>query len=61
MVEHIFGQIDNKTHLILKDPYKKEDLLSKLIELKADIDHFEKRLMPLEDIFIKLVKEHDNK
>lgn len=61
IVEHIFGEIDNKTHLILKDPYTKEDLLSKLIEIKADIDHFEKRLMPLEDIFIKLVKEHDNK
>lgn len=61
IVEQIYGQIDNKTHLVLKEPYNKADLLNKLVEIGADIDHFEKRLMPLEDIFIKLVKEDDNK
>jgi ABC-2 type transport system ATP-binding protein len=58
IVEKILDKQDNKCLLVLKDSYNSTDLLKEIIAQDATMQHFEKRLMPLEDIFIKLINEN---
>lgn len=53
---------DNALYIItLKNGYCQKDLMAEIIKNNGCIEHFQKRLRSLEDIFIKLVKKDANK
>jgi ABC-2 type transport system ATP-binding protein len=58
-IDRIIGELQGKTHLVLKNGFTSTKLIKEIINQNATIEHLEKRLIPLEDIFIKLVSEHD--
>ncbi|MEW5822280.1 MAG: ATP-binding cassette domain-containing protein [Cyanobacteriota bacterium] len=60
IIDKEIGIIDGKSHIVLKNGYSQNDLLKGLLEESIPIEHFEKRLVPLEDIFIYLVSKDDN-
>ena len=61
MIEKVLPQKDLKDHIVLKEGFSQNQLLKELLLLNSEIEHFEKRLVPLEDIFIMLVQKDDNK
>lgn len=60
-IDQIHNMENGKVLILLKDNYSSNDLLKEIMNQDSAIEHFEKFLAPLEDIFIKLVNEDDNK
>lgn len=60
IIERVFSLNDSLDHVILKKDANEQELIRAIINQNATFEHFERRLIPLEDIFIALVREDDN-
>lgn len=61
VIDQVVNHSNGYDHIILKERYSANDLLLAIINQGAKIEHFEKRLISLEDLFIKLVRDDVNK
>lgn len=61
MVESITASptSSGRCFIVLRDGYSPSDLLNHILKLQKEVYHFEKHLINLESIFIKLISHHE--